>query len=50
VSAFRGGLSRNWTRVGLRFMPVKAANTNVRIDYAWGKDGGALYISVGEAF
>ena len=36
--------------VGLRFMPVKAANTNVRVDYAWGKDGGALYISVGEAF
>ena len=36
--------------VGLRFMPVKAANTNVRIDYAYGKDGGALYISVGEAF
>jgi outer membrane translocation and assembly module TamA len=36
--------------VGLRFMPVKSANTNVRIDYAWGKDGGALYISVGEAF
>ena len=35
---------------GLRFMPVKAANTNVRVDYAWGKDGGALYISVGEAF
>ena len=36
--------------VGLRFMPVKSANTNVRIDYAWGEDGGALYISVGEAF
>jgi outer membrane protein assembly factor BamA len=36
--------------IGLRFMPVKAANTNVRVDYAWGKDGGALYISVGEAF
>lgn len=36
--------------LGLRFMPVKAANTNVRVDYAWGKDGGALYISVGEAF
>jgi hypothetical protein len=36
--------------VGLRFMPVKSANTNVRVDYAWGKDGGALYISVGEAF
>src|SRR6478609_2897236 len=32
--------------VGLRFMPVKSANTNVRVDYAWGKDGGALYISV----
>jgi outer membrane protein assembly factor BamA len=36
--------------VGLRFMPVRSANTNVRIDYAWGKDGGALYFSVGEAF
>ena len=36
--------------LGLRFMPVKAANTNVRVDYAWGEDGGALYISVGEAF
>ena len=36
--------------VGLRFMPVKSANTNVRVDYAWGLDGGALYISVGEAF
>ena len=22
----------------------------LRVDYAWGKDGGALYISVGEAF
>jgi hypothetical protein len=36
--------------LGLRFMPVKSANTNVRVDYAWGEDGGALYISVGEAF
>jgi hypothetical protein len=35
--------------VGLRFIPVKSANTNVRADYARGKDGGAL-ISVGEAF
>lgn len=36
--------------LGVRFMPVKSANTNVRVDYAWGEDGGALYISVGEAF
>jgi BCD family chlorophyll transporter-like MFS transporter len=27
VSAFRGGLSRNWTRVGLRFMPFADAAT-----------------------
>jgi hypothetical protein len=35
---------------GLRYMPVKSTNTNVRLDVAFGKDGSALYISVGEAF
>ena len=36
--------------LGLRFMPIKAANTNVRVDNAYGKDGGELFVCVGEAF
>ncbi|HEY6816972.1 MAG TPA: hypothetical protein VI168_15655 [Croceibacterium sp.] len=36
--------------IGLRFMPVKAANTNGWVEYALGQHSGALYISVGKAF
>jgi outer membrane protein assembly factor BamA len=34
---------------GLRFL-MNEQGVNFRVDYAWGRDGGALYISVGEAF
>ncbi len=36
--------------VGLRFKASTAYNVNVRVDYARGKDGDAVYFSIGEAF
>ncbi len=39
---FAGGL-------GLRFL-MNEQGVNFRIDYAWGREGGTLYMSVGEAF
>jgi len=36
--------------VGMRFMVAQENPINVRVDYAWGRDSSALYISVGEAF
>lgn len=36
--------------VGLRFRPTKSTPVNLRIDYARGRDGGAMYIGIGEAF
>ena len=36
--------------VGLRFTVAKRNHVNLRVDYAWGKDSSALYISVVEAF
>jgi hypothetical protein len=36
--------------VGVRYRLSKQTPVNYRIDYAYGKDGGNLYFSVGEAF
>lgn len=35
---------------GLRFALAKRSHLNLRVDYAWGRDSRALYLSVGEAF
>ena len=35
---------------GLRFRLTKKTHVNLRVDYAWGKNSEALYISVAEAF
>lgn len=34
---------------GFRFL-MNEQGVNFRVDYGWGRDGGALYVSVGEAF
>jgi surface antigen Omp85-like protein len=36
--------------VGARYQLTQKYPMHVRIDYAWGRDGGLLYFSVGEAF
>lgn len=36
--------------VGLRYQLVRRFPMHMRLDYAWGRDGGLLYFSVGEAF
>ena len=36
--------------VGLRFQLTQKYPMHMRLDYAWGRDGGLLYFSVGEAF
>ena len=36
--------------VGLRLQLTKEFPVHGRLDYAWGRDGGELYVSVGEAF
>ena len=36
--------------LGGRFLVATENRINVRVDYAWGEDSQALYISVGEAF
>lgn len=35
---------------GLRFTLAKRNHVNLRVDYAWGKNSSALYVSVAEAF
>jgi hypothetical protein len=35
---------------GLRYQLTKKYPMHMRLDYAWGRDGGLLYFSVGEAF
>lgn len=35
---------------GLRFQLTRRTPLNLRVDYAWGKNSNALYVSVGEAF
>jgi hypothetical protein len=34
---------------GLRFQLTRKYPMHLRLDYAWGRDGGLLYFSVGEA-
>ncbi|SNS17676.1 Surface antigen [Sphingomonas laterariae] len=36
--------------IGLRYLASESANVNLRADLAWGKDGGAFYFGIGEAF
>ncbi|MCR5877188.1 BamA/TamA family outer membrane protein [Phenylobacterium sp. J367] len=36
--------------VGLRFKASEEYGVNIRLDYAWGKDSEAFYVSIGEAF
>jgi hypothetical protein len=36
--------------VGLRFVLAKKNHVNLRMDYAWGKNSSAFYMSVGEVF
>jgi hypothetical protein len=36
--------------LGVRFRIAKANPVNFRLDYAYGNDGSAVYLSVGEAF
>lgn len=36
--------------IGLRYMPLRRAGVNLRLDYAVGRDSQALYFSIGEAF
>jgi len=36
--------------VGVRFQIIEAYKINARIDYGWGKDDRALYISIGEHY
>jgi hypothetical protein len=35
---------------GLRFAAIPERRMNARLDFAWGKEGGTVYFSVGEAF
>jgi len=35
---------------GIRYLLAKANKVNFRVDVAWGKDGHAVYLGVGEAF
>ena len=35
---------------GLRYMLIQDRRMNARLDFAWGKEGGTFYFSVGEAF
>jgi hypothetical protein len=36
--------------VGLRYQLTQKYPMHMRLHYAWGRDGGLLYFSVGEAF
>ena len=35
---------------GLRFMVSEVNRVNISVDYAWGKEGDAVYFYIGEAF
>ena len=35
---------------GIRWRPSAETSINMRLDAAWGKDGKAVYLSIGEAF
>ncbi|WP_328598108.1 BamA/TamA family outer membrane protein [Croceibacterium salegens] len=36
--------------IGARYLASKEANVNLRVDVAYGKDGAAFYVGIGEAF
>jgi len=36
--------------LGLRYRPSAQTSINLRLDFAWGKDSSAIYLSLGEAF
>jgi hypothetical protein len=36
--------------IGIRWIAEPKEKATVRVDYAWGKDRGAVYLSIGEAF
>jgi outer membrane protein assembly factor BamA len=36
--------------LGLRFVAVPSQGVKISLDYAWGKDSGAMYIYIGDAF
>ena len=36
--------------LGVRFLLAKSNHVNLRLDYAWGKDGSEWYVGLGEAF
>ena len=36
--------------VGLRYQLTRDYPMHLRLDYAWGRDGGLLYFSIGKAF
>ena len=36
--------------LGMRYTLIEDRRMNARIDFAWGKEGGTFYFSVGEAF
>jgi len=48
--AFRGGGWLPGGGFGLRFLIAKKNHLNLRVDFAWGREGSAIYISAGEAF
>ena len=50
LSQFRADNLLPSAGMGLRFTVAKKNHINLRIDYAVGKDGGALYIGVSEVF
>jgi hypothetical protein len=50
LTAFGDGKFLPAAGVGVRFQPSKQTPVNLRVDYAWGKNSHALYVSVGEAF
>ena len=50
VGAFGSGKWLPAAGVGLRYQPSKDTPVNLRVDYAWGRDSRALYVSLGEAF
>jgi len=36
--------------LGVRYRVTKQDPINLRVEYAWGRDRGSLYVGVGEAF
>jgi len=47
---FGGGKFLPAVGAGIRWRPSAETSINMRLDLAWGKDGRAVYLSIGEAF